>query len=643
MKNIFLVICFLLAFNGLNAQNYRTHKVKKGETIEAISQLYNVTPYDIYSLNPDAKNELKVNSVLIIPKSKIDTEPKVTIERKLNGFKRHRVRRQETLYSIAKRYDVSQEDIKKHNTFLYANNLQKGDNLQVPVYIEVKKIQTVELTKKYTVLPKEGKWRIAYKFGITINELEALNPDMKEVLQEGDLLNVPNITLNEVKKIDDTYSYYKVLPKEGFYRLKLKLGVEQEELEALNPELKESGLKEGMVLKVPYSSVISVDEMQGLNADHLSNKISDFSQKHVAIMLPFRLNKVTFDSIAETKNQIKRDPYLNTSLDFYSGVLVALDSLKRLGINLKVDVYDTKNQTSEVERIINSNNFEDVHAIIGPLMPNNLNKAALELSGLNIPVISPNSQNIRLYDNVFQTMPSDELFKNKVVEFVKNDSLKDNVIIIADSKNAEISNMLKREFNSAPQVFSRKNKDGKDANYVLVDDIKLKLKPGRNLVFLETQNEGFASNVTSILNSLIQEENFEKRQTGIDIVLVTTKYNSAFESDEVSNYNLSNLQFHFGTASKSYDEDENNTFVKTYLKKYDITPNKKAVRGFDLTMDVVLRLVTSEDLYMSAKNTALTEYVENKFSYKKKLFGGYYNDTVYLVKYQNLKIVEVKQ
>ena len=643
MKNIFLVICFLLAFNGLNAQNYRTHKVKKGETIEAISQLYNVTPYDIYSLNPDAKNELKVNSVLIIPKSKIDTEPKVTIERKLNGFKRHRVRRQETLYSIAKRYDVSQEDIKKHNTFLYANNLQKGDNLQVPVYIEVKKIETVELTKKYTVLPKEGKWRIAYKFGITINELEALNPDMKEVLQEGDLLNVPNITLNEVKKIDDTYSYYKVLPKEGFYRLKLKLGVEQEELEALNPELKESGLKEGMVLKVPYSSVISVDEMQGLNADHLSNKISDFSQKHVAIMLPFRLNKVTFDSIAETKNQIKRDPYLNTSLDFYSGVLVALDSLKRLGINLKVDVYDTKNQTSEVERIINSNNFEDVHAIIGPLMPNNLNKAALELSGLNIPVISPNSQNIRLYDNVFQTMPSDELFKNKVVEFVKNDSLKDNVIIIADSKNAEISNMLKREFNSAPQVFSRKNKDGKDANYVLVDDIKLKLKPGRNLVFLETQNEGFASNVTSILNSLIQEENFEKRQTGIDIVLVTTKYNSAFESDEVSNYNLSNLQFHFGTASKSYDEDENNTFVKTYLKKYDITPNKKAVRGFDLTMDVVLRLVTSEDLYMSAKNTALTEYVENKFSYKKKLFGGYYNDTVYLVKYQNLKIVEVKQ
>jgi hypothetical protein len=59
-------------------------------------------------------------------------------------------------------------------------------------------------------------------------------------------------------------------------------------------------------------------------------------------------------------------------------------------------------------------------------------------------------------------------------------------------------------------------------------------------------------------------------------------------------------------------------------------------------MYVVLRLVTSDNIYLSAKDTALTEYVENKFAYKKKLFGGYYNDTAYLVKYQNLKIVEVE-
>jgi type IV secretory pathway component VirB8 len=74
---------------------------------------------------------------------------------------------------------------------------------------------------------------------------------------------------------------------------------------------------------------------------------------------------------------------------------------------------------------------------------------------------------------------------------------------------------------------------------------------------------------------------------------------------------------------------------------YHITPNKRAIRGFDLTMDVVLRLVSSDNLYKSVVESPLTEYVENKFGYKKKLFGGYYNDTVYLVKYQDLRIVEV--
>ena len=60
-------------------------------------------------------------------------------------------------------------------------------------------------------------------------------------------------------------------------------------------------------------------------------------------------------------------------------------------------------------------------------------------------------------------------------------------------------------------------------------------------------------------------------------------------------------------------------------------------------MDVVLRLVSSDDLYLSVNQAPLTEYLENKFAYKKKLFGGYSNEAVYLLKYQDLTIVEIKQ
>jgi len=192
-------------------------------------------------------------------------------------------------------------------------------------------------------------------------------------------------------------------------------------------------------------------------------------------------------------------------------------------------------------------------------------------------------------------------------------------------------------------VYSRKSKEGEDEFFVTKEDIEGALKPGKNLVFLETQNEGYASNVTSVLASLNNKVDPESTEEPSEIVLVTTNINSAFEGDQINNTHLSNLQFHFATASKEYNENDNNAFVKKYDKLYNITPNKRAVRGFDLTMDVVLRLVSSDDLYTSVNNAPLTEYVENKFAYKKKLFGGYYNDSVYLVKYDDLTVVEVKQ
>lgn len=644
MSKFFITVClvFIFSTNVINAQNYKTHKVKQGETIESISKQYYVTPFDIYALNPDAKKELKLNSVLIIPKSKVNLEPKVTIVKELQGFKKHRTGRKETLYSLAKQYKITEDDIKKYNTFLYANILRKGDKLQIPIFKITEVVETIELTKAYTVLPKEGKWRVAYKFGITVSELEILNPEMGEVLQEGQIITVPNIIETDEKEIDNQFSYYKVLPKEGFYRLKLKLGLEQEELEALNPDLKDMGLKEGMILKIPFNSAYENDSMV-TNAIDLTKNIDDVSTKHIAVMLPFRLNRVDFDSISGTKQSIKTDPYLNASLDFHSGILVAIDSLKSLGVSLKLDVYDTKYQVSEVAKIISENDFSDVDAVIGPLTTNNFQRAASDLRQYNVPIISPIGENLNLYDNVFQTRPSADLLRNKVVDYVKTIPDINNIIIVSDSKNSAASNSLRQEFSRAIQVRSRLNEEGQDDNYVLVDDIALVLKPGLNVVFLETQNAGFVSNVTGILNALIQEENIEEEKVQIDIRLFTTNINSGFEDEEISNEHLSNLQFAFATMSKTIDSETSNSFISKYRKTFNAMPNRRAIRGFDLTMDVVLRLVTSEDLYVSVNESPLTEYVETKFEYKKKLFGGYYNNSAYLLKYHDLRIEAIQQ
>ena len=73
-----------------------------------------------------------------------------------------------------------------------------------------------------------------------------------------------------------------------------------------------------------------------------------------------------------------------------------------------------------------------------------------------------------------------------------------------------------------------------------------------------------------------------------------------------------------------------------------MSPNKYAVRGFDLTLDLLLRLASEDDLYKASSSDIETEYVENKFRYSKKMFGGFYNEAVYVVKYDNLTIVEAK-
>jgi len=643
MIKFFSIVClaFFISINTAKAQNYKTHKVKQGETIESISKLYYVTPYDIYSLNPDAKKGLKPNTLLIIPKPKVESTPKVTVTKELQGFKTHRTGKKETLYSLAKEYNVSEDEIKKYNTFLYSNPLRKGDKLEIPVFKTTEITKTKDLTKPYTVLPKEGKWRIAYKFGITLAELESLNPKMSEVLQEGEVINVPNITKNAEKVVDEQYSYYKVLPKEGFYRLKLKLGLDEDQLEALNPGLKESGLKDGMILKIPFNKSLDSEESDE-NVSNLTEKIKDYKTKHIAVMLPFRLDRVDFDSIPATKKSITADPYLNASLDFHTGILMAIDSLKSLGISLKVDVYDTKYQVGEVSKIIENNDFENLDAVIGPLTPNNFERASSELKKYNVPLISPIGENLNLYVNVFQSRPSAELLKSKTINYVKSVSGPKNIIIISDTKNTAVSAEIKQEFTFATQVRSRKTKEGKDANYILADDITGVLKSGLNIIFLETQNEGFASNVTSILNSLNSSVSQDENSVKKSIVLVTTNFNSAFEGDEISNEHLSNLSFTFATMSRTKNVEDNNYFIKKYEEIYHITPNKRAIRGFDVTMDVVLRLVVSEDLYKSVTETPLTEYVENKFEYKKKLFGGYYNDSAYLVKYQDLRIVEIE-
>lgn len=633
MKNILTVI--LIAFTlCLSAQNYKEHKVKAGETIESIAKYYLVTPFDIYALNPDAKTKFEPNTILIIPNSKIKNEAIEKESRELIGYKKHKVKRKETLYGLSKKYSVTEEEIKKSNRFLYSENLKKGDKIKIPKYRTVISKQTYGNTvKKYKVQPSEGKWRVAYKFGITVAELEALNPNMNEVIQPGDELNVPNIKDKEEKPIESTHNYYEVLPKEGFFRLKVKLGLTQEQLEELNPDLKETGLKAGMVLKVPSDTNVT-SNLTDVETINLKANLNNFKTKKLALMMPYQLNRIDVDSEKETKEMIKNNKLLSIVLDYHVGVMMALDSAKQLGISTDLKVLDTRYQLSTTGKLLDENDFSDYDAVIGPMKEKSFDLVATALKPYRVPVIAAMNKPKEVYSNVFQTIPEDKLLRKTMIDFVKADSLKSNVVIISDQSHRASSEALKSEFPNSKLIFSNKNKkdETKDDFFIYPNALENVFSAGKTIVFLETNSNSFASSVISMLNGLSVGET--------EIVLMTLDKNKAFEGKDIDNNNLSHLKFHYPSVNKAFDESKSNGFVRAYRKEYGVSPSKYVARGFDITLDLLMRLASGENLYESSSNTIETEYVENKFRYNKSLFGGYVNEAVYIVKYDDLKIVK---
>ncbi len=629
-----LLIGFILVLTTSTfAQTYKTHTVAQGDNLESIAQKYKVTSFDIEALNPDVKNKLTLNTVLIIPKTRLQ-DTLVKQEKKLLSYSGHKVKRKETLFSISQKYDIEVEDIKKHNRRLYSEVLRKGDRIKIPKFqITTVQPKLVNTLKKYKVKKSEGKWRVAYKFGISVLELETLNPNIGNNLQLNQNLVVPNIDEKDEREIDDNYDYYTVQPAEGFLEIHRKTGFKRETLESLNTGLKESGLKLGMVLKTPKKNAITTANTN-YETINLVNKIRNYTTKNIAIMLPLRLHKLNIDSTKALKNMLKKDGgALNISLDFYSGVLMALDSAKQLGLSTKLDVYDTYPLTGNITSILNNNDFLNYDAVIGPLIADNFELVASRLEPNNVPLISTvKTLKNNNHNNVFQTQPQDELLRNTMIDYVKNIDTISNLIILSDFKSMAKSNALKSKFAKAKQIFARTNEN--EEAYILPADLEEHFTPGRNIVFLETISQDFANNIASVLSPFIDED------LGVEIILMTTNKNTAFNSDNIHK-NLAKLKFHYPSVHKPHDTDMVNNFISSYTRQYNTPPNRYAIRGFDLTMDIILRLAyTDSSLFETLQIDMETEYVENKFRYIKSPLGGYRNEAAYIVKYDGLKVVE---
>jgi LysM repeat protein len=637
MKKLFLVLFFVLFASNVFAQNnYQSHIVEKGETVYSISKKYNTSEETIYQLNPDVRHVIKTGMVLILP---IDGE-EVTI-----STKKHRVKRRESLKSIALKYNITEDLLKKYNKDLYARDVKKGERIHIPIFKSTNTITegvsvVNDTITTYTVLPKETKYGIARKYGITIAELELLNPMMGESLNIGEEIKVPKKIISTDTTIieDDEFEYYEVLPKEGFFRLKVKFGLTQEEIIALNPYAFE-GLKEGMILKIPKST--NVIDGEKFDAINLEDYIVNTSTKKLAVMLPFLLNRINLDSLSVNTDLLKTDGTLRAAIDFYSGVLMAAEFAKDKGISTEINMYDTDGKASKVEQIINSNDFSTIDAVIGPLLSKNIEKAAASLQSQNIPVFSPLSKvKLKEYPNLYQTIPSNEMMGNAMLEYIKKRVDSINVILITGKEWTKQKGVIMAAIPTVKTIVPE------TGNYLYLEDIQKQLdKFKENWVILESDNPILVSNVVGLLNGfpevILNEDDVEVGRNNIRLFAVNKS--RAFDYDDVSNMHLANLNFTYPSASKHYDYELMIPFLVSYKNKYGVMPNNYAIRGFDVTYDVLLRLANAETLKEASTSDIKTEYVENKFQYSYKRNSGYKNQAFYIMKYNNeleLEVVE---
>jgi LysM repeat protein len=634
----FITICIvglLATYNVFSQGKHTTHTVEKGETINQIAQKYSVTPFDIYQLNPDAQSGLKPNSILLIPKKIAKQIANVQTQKK-NQKRTHEVTPKETLFGIEKMYGISDEDLKKANPNIEIYGLQIGQILTIPSKNNSNK--TVLLQEKviyHEVLPKETKYSIAKKYGITIEELEKRNPEIIANLPIGFKLLIKG-TAPKVVKVTEVaeakkeiskqnpiltapvaeYASYEVKSKETIYSLSKMFGMTQEELTSINPKLKD-GVEIGMLLKVP--SKVSVLNESKKEYASLSKIISDGKRKKMALLLPFNISNIESDTVNTTISRLKKDKFLNMTLEFYSGALMAIDSAKVLGLPIDVSIFDsqeTKNN-SNVAEIVQRNKLQTYNAIVGPFYQSNAETIAVMLKDYNVPVISPLSKDVgNPYSNLYQTIPTNEVVKNTMFDYMRAN--KGNIIAVVDRKKESIIQYIKEHQKGVPFVAF------KDNGSVSVESLKsLLVKDKMNYVVMETGNTWMIkTTIASMLSSMADYR----------VQLVILEPNETLDTDEINFLNLTKLKLMYPSVTRENESPEAVVFDKKYKKNNNVYPSTFATRGFDVTFDTMMRLVQNTK-FEETVNSVATKQVDNKFEYYKKEDGGYTNKGVFILYY----------
>jgi LysM repeat protein len=439
--------------------------------------------------------------------------------------------------------------------------------------------------------------------------------------------------------VSDTI-FHEVKRKETLFSISQKYDVSVNDILEFNPKLRDTRLRRRSTILIPVFN--SVKETITVNKDSIetfyniskldsvySKKRRKNNQLNVSVLLPFRSATINYDSIKEVESLFEDRNLYTIALDFYSGILYAVEDLKKLNILVKLNVFDTENSVNKILKISNNTQIINSDLVIGPLIPRNFET----LSNLefleSIPKVFPLSTiPIKIIKGVVLAVTPRNLLRETMLDYLdKKIDRDENIVIIADSLNEEIDNRLTKIFPNSIKI--KPEFEG----YILpelLDSLLVDSLP--NKVIIESEIFTLISSVISQLNSQITSER--------DVRLYTTYRGNQYDDPSINIKDLGNLEFTYTSISKKINNDSISQFESNYINLFGSFPNKDVIRGYDVAKDIILRVLIDNNLNKTVKYDEQL-YTESKFSYKIDSLGGLYNSAIYILKHKDYDIEEI--